>query len=589
MFKIKPEVYLGKQFANGFTGQFVVSNYFGVLSFEDGISQDEGKRLIEEFKTGLIDSNSYDLKSFEDVVAKLILKLNFPLHADLTIGFICENILYLKTVGRGQIYVLRDGICKLLLKGNKVASGVVKDKDLFILTNHLIENLLGEESDIQAFVYKLSGKEIVQKISAEDYSDEDTGFILFAVEFTKFDLQADEAKITVSNSVDIKTEPILESEKFVSENTSKHIKKFYKDKRFVLSALIVLIIILSWSVVFGYQRRQAMAISKKIELGRGEIVKKLEDAEKISQETPDRAIELIEESKNMLQSLKNEMNQDLSEETFNNIKQDIQEREEKIVKKNNAKYEEFYDFTLEKKDANGNSLGLEGSILAVLDNSLAIVYLLDLENKSLKQYISPELKDATLVTVFRGEVYFFVPSEGIYKFTAQNKVRSIISNDEDWGEVKTLQIYNGNIYLLDSVNRDLYRYLVTEGGYSSKKSYFLSNSELKDEVSIVDMAIDGSVYFALEDGIIKYLSGKKEDFEAKFPSKNLSLSKLTTGQDDKASIYVLDDKSNTVYQFSKSGIYEKSYQSDIFNKDTDIFFYDNRLFALNKSKIFVIE
>ncbi|QQS44182.1 hypothetical protein IPM65_01075 [Candidatus Roizmanbacteria bacterium] len=61
-----------------------------------------------------------------------------------------------------------------------------------------------------------------------------------------------------------------------------------------------------------------------------------------------------------------------------------------------------------------------------------------------------DLADATAVTLYNDEVFFFNPEKGVMKFTSQSKVNSLIPADDEWGKISDIEIYNGNIYLLDS-------------------------------------------------------------------------------------------------------------------------------------------
>ena len=50
MLAARPEGYKGKQFAHGFTEFFITGNFYGVVSFEDGSTEDDGKKSLESFK-----------------------------------------------------------------------------------------------------------------------------------------------------------------------------------------------------------------------------------------------------------------------------------------------------------------------------------------------------------------------------------------------------------------------------------------------------------------------------------------------------------------------------------------------------------
>ena len=61
------------------------------------------------------------------------------------------------------------------------------------------------------------------------------------------------------------------------------------------------------------------------------------------------------------------------------------------------------------------------------------------------------------------------------RLTIKKKPVRIIEDDSEWGNIIDLNVYNGNIYLLDSEKDEVYKYLVAEKGYSEK--ILISNPE----------------------------------------------------------------------------------------------------------------
>ncbi|QQS44185.1 hypothetical protein IPM65_01090 [Candidatus Roizmanbacteria bacterium] len=177
MLQARPEGYVGKQFAEGFTSYFVAGHYFGILSIEDGLTQDEGKQILERFKEGLLSSDVSDLSSFESTVSSLILSLNFPAHVALAIGTEIDGILYVKTIGEGQIFFRRGQRFDQLISGDTSGSGYLKEFDLAVFTTTRIQEVIGSSEDIQAFVDMSPPQNIIEKINSEEYGEEETGFV----------------------------------------------------------------------------------------------------------------------------------------------------------------------------------------------------------------------------------------------------------------------------------------------------------------------------------------------------------------------------------------------------------------------------
>ncbi len=329
-------------------------------------------------------------------------------------------------------------------------------------------------------------------------------------------------------------------------------------------------------------------INQKIDTASQEIEKKLTLAKEQSESDFDEALQNIDLAKNMLLNLKKELGDNVQKDKLSNIQESIEIAQKSISNKNLVDYEEFFDLAIEKKDAQGVALSLEDDFLAILDKELSVVYVLDMKKKSLAQFVSPLLKEATLIGLFREDVYFFSPQNGVYKFTAQNKTTSLIPNDSEWGEIKSFKIFNGNIYLLDKDNLDIYRYLVAEGGYSSRRSY-LTESKLSNDLTLSDMDIDGAIYVSHEKGVEKFLSGKKEPFEPTFPNKDVKIKHISVSLNENDRVFALDYKNNSIYAFSKNGEYKETAQSEILTEGSIIVSYDNSTYVLSGSKIYKLK
>ncbi len=594
---IRPEGYVGKQLAEGLSSYFVALPYVGIVSIEEGFDQDRGKQLLEELKEGLMSEEVSTLADFDSVVGALILKLNFPLHVSLAIGMEYKGTLYVKTMGTGRIYFRRKNHCKLLISGDTVASGFLKEGDMAIYTTDHMRTVIGSDEDLGAFVGELSPAETIEKIHREEYGEEEQGFV---AQFVKY-----EAELPNTNSVPneeippvipvsetqpeepIVTAPIQE-EQFEEEPTpGMRIRAVIRNKFFILGVILVLGGLLLWSVVFGYQRRQAAEFEKKREATRSEITKLLADAEENAYLDMDSSLALIAQAKQTVESVKKET-QSQNSSDFAQLEEQISKTEASILKREEKSYDEFFDFNLSNAQAQGDAIFVEDSLLAVLDSKAKKVYVLNLVSKNVKQYTHPDLAKATLIGLYREEVYFFNPTKGISKFTATNKLSSEVAFDSEWGTIADMRIFNGNIYLLDTENDEIYKFLVTASGYSSKTSYFKSG-QATNLSSASQIMIDGAIYILFPEQILKYLSGAKESFKPQFPSSGAKLDHFYVGVEEDDRAYVLDKTNSSVYVLSKDGVYDQQIQSSIFKECTGIYAFNDAIHVFSKGKVYTVQ
>ncbi|OGK12914.1 hypothetical protein A3A93_01770 [Candidatus Roizmanbacteria bacterium RIFCSPLOWO2_01_FULL_38_12] len=599
--------YIGKQFENGFVGYLTEANFFATLSLEEGVTADEGKKFLDDFKQALLQASINNLSEFESGLSGIIVKLNFPAHFSLAAGYINQNVLYVKTVGKGQIYYRRGNEFDLLMDGDKSASGYVQEYDCAIFTTLNSREQIGEETDMKAFIDMSPPHDIVEKLKNEKYEEHGTGFVALFVEFTsQAEAEVSPPSTTLDPSiatgtptqavstpqaptVPISVSPVAPTQPPSVQPQSSNLTvpqvQFFKSKKLTIVAVIAIFVILVWSVVFGYQRRIAAQLQKQIETSQqkiGELLQKSRDEAFIN---VDQAVVYLDQAKNELASLKKQIGT-THEQDIVELEKKIQETEGAIIKREEKTFEEFYDLALEDKGTQGITAYLDENQLAILDTKNSMVYVLSLDKKAITSYAASEVKNGSLVALYDNQVFFFSPKNGVYKFASESKADQVIKADSDWGSIVDMEVYNGNIYLLDSKNDEVYKYLVAESGYSNKTSYFQSGQSV-DLDSAVDMSIDSAIYIAQKNDVLKYLNGQKDPFDTKYPDRTPNIDGIYTNA-DLEQVFVWDTGVGILYVVEKDGKYNRQLASSIIRKAKKILIYDKQALVFDGAKLYSI-
>src|SRR3989339_1515137 len=357
MLSYKTTIYEEEKKSKGYCGLIIQNNFFFILEIEDGISHEQGEELIGQIKKEITKTSIVGLSDLDAFFSEIIKTKKIPIHFSYATSYLKDNILYLKTSGRGKIVIKRKDQVTTLISGDKSASGYVKENDLFVLTT-----------------FNFDDRRI-------EYSVDQPMTLL----------------------IDFKNEEIPYQKKEFEGKQKKTI---------TFSVVILLIIILIWSVVLGYNRRISSEAKVKISLSKDLIVQKLNSAEEVSSLNISRALVLLSESRAEYEKLNKEYknSKELSE-----VEKLISDAENKILKKEKANYSEFYDLTIDDKTAKGDKLYLDGDNLSILDKTGGRIYHLSLEKKSLTKDQASEIKKATLPASYEDSKYFYIPAYGIYK------------------------------------------------------------------------------------------------------------------------------------------------------------------------------
>ncbi|MGB9707146.1 MAG: hypothetical protein ACPL1D_00090 [Microgenomates group bacterium] len=583
---VKPNfaIYLGKELTNGYTGFLVENNFFLTLSVK-GITAEEGRNFLSEIKNKLAEKEFKNLNDFENFIIENLKRANLPANFSIASGFLKGNLLYLKTINEGKIFLYRGGRLATIIEGDLSASGFLKDNDLLIFTLKFFSNFFSNEIQLTDFLNKDSPSEIVDAISPLIKGKNDEGLIALFIRFLKD--EEDELNSYGENLPAAHKISVLEALKDKIDNWRENFSLYSQKagKRKIVTFFIVLIIffLLLWSVVFGVKRRQMVATSKKIEETQQIIEKKLLEAQDEAFFNLKQAQGIVEEAKNQVAELEKKIGKD---ERIDKIKAKITETENKIIKKEEKKAIEFFDLTIDNSDASGTRLFLDNEWLLILDTKNSTIYQLSLVKKSLNKKTNPEVKKASLLAGTGEKVLFYVPESGIYRIDEENRVKQVIKKDEAWGDIVDFWIYNNNLYLLDKNKNEIYKYTSTESGYSEKISYFKGGEQSLTQA--VSMAIDSSIYVALPDQIFKFTAGEQEDFKTNFPDENIEIKKIYTDK-NLEKIFVWDKKKSVIYILNKNGNYERQIFSSLLKNADDFIVFKNNAYFILGAKIYQIE
>jgi len=581
MFKQDIGFYLGREKSDGFSGFVDENNLFLAVEIEMGINPDKGRELTAYIREKIKVIKIENLHQFDSFISDIIKEKNLPSGFSFSVGYLKGNIFYLKTINQGKIYILRNNKLVLLIENDKTASGYITEEDMFIFTFDKFMKLLGEEYGLNKKFDHRPISDIIDEITPELLAKDDQGTAALFIKLSKIE---DEVR---------PVNDFFEMPKKV--NPLSTLKDFYlrfgQQKTLTFITVFILAVILFWSVGLGYIRRSQENNQKKISLAQELIGQKLTQAQEVSYLNMSSALNLIADSKGEVEKLKKDLNiragsSGSTAEKVKELEEQISNTENKILKKEEKKYSEFYDLTVDDEKAKGDKFYLDGENLLISDRDRGVLYELSLEKKSLDKDQSSEIKKSFLIALFDEKKYFYVNGAGIYQ-VVDGKVKKVIENDKEWGKIIDLTVFNSNIYLLDQGKNSIWKYMSSESGFGGKNPYFESGQSI-DLSQVNSLSIDGSIYLAGDSVLFKYTSGLRDGFKVDLPDGSANINKIFTSK-DLEKIYGWDRGRGAIYVMGKNGDYQEQINSKILTKATDFTVYKDSIYVLQGSKIYKIE
>lgn len=573
--------YLGGQKEDGYSTVVNLDNLFFCFEASSGFSQEQGHEFVEFVKKKMALVKIDRLSSLDNFVAELIEEKNLPSGISIAMGFYKEGGIYLKTVGRGKIYIKRGDKMGLLIERDNTASGPVQDKDIFIfLTDNFFE-LVGGEKGLKDIFDHRSPSQIIEEITPTLKAKSDLGAVSL---FVSFNL-AEQEDMTLAES---SREEYQSRDSRIKKITEKvaDIWRLMKTgkKTFTFLTVIILFLLFIWSVVLGFQRRIYSNASKKVKMTEELITQKLASAEEVAFLNMDRATILIKESKEEVDKLKNDKG--VKKTQLSRLEEIIFRTENRIFKKEQKSFSEFFDLAVDDKAASGEIIYLDRDSAFILDKKRGVIYRLAVDKKSLEKIVNSDFKKTDLVAAYEDNVYVFIKGSGVYTVEG-TKLKKVIDQDKDWGEIADMTMYNGNIYLLDKGRDEIWKYQKGEDGFGNKIGYFQSGQS-SDLSKVNSFVIDGSIFLAGDKTVMKYTSGSRDGFDIDLPNKDVFFNRVFTSKEEDK-VYLWDKSKGVIYVVGKTGDFVEQINSQIIDEGDDFVVYGNRILILKGSKIYEID
>lgn len=364
---------------------------------------------------------------------------------------------------------------------------------------------------------------------------------------------------------------------------------YSKKKTAFYGAILLLVVILGIFLSFANKKssQQTSQFNQSLQTAKSAYQK----AESLKELNPPASRQSLEQAKS---SLADALKIKPKDSKALELKKTIDETSKDIIKSYQVENPALWlDLSLIKKDLKVEHLSFSVGQLLLLDKNQKTLISVNSAKKS-NQILSGQdkLKDATLASLNGDFAYAYSQDLGVIQIDTINQIQKVVvKKDEGWGVVKNLYVFAGNIYLLDSANNQIYKYLPTSSGFSDKRNYL--NPTLKANLEDVkNMQIDSSVWVLKSSGeIIKYTQGLPDYFSLsglETPLKNPTSFYVSSDTDN---LYLLDSENSRVVILDKKGVYQKEFKNNSFKNFLDLVVDEEnkKTYFLDGTKIYLMD
>lgn len=522
-------------------------------------------RLHEEY-FGNLETGPYD--RLKEAVSKI--GEEFSSQGKITIIALVswENVVYLAVLGDGKAMILRDGNLSRLAEGKEgetvTVSGFAKEGDLFLLaTNKLFE--LAGEGVIRAALEAGTPEEAMDSLAPLIHQSPQQSLVGAAVvkvssvqAASVFEPEEVEEKKEVSPAFSV----LNSLGKFVQKLPRRpiYIRGEEGGRKTALSVGVILLLLLLISIVFGLRQRRILSIRQTYEGRLFEAEQKFNEAQNLKDLNPVRARQLISEARLIAEELSQE---GVKDKRFEELQKNLGEVLGSVLGEYSVEGQLFLDLSLVRDGLFGDSMISSQKEILVFDKAGKRLVSFTFDSKDTKVLAGEEVVgEANLAAFYSGRA-FLLDSEKIVEIDKEGLKKTVVSGEDEWGEIIFFEAYAGNLYLFDRGKGEIWRYPGVESGFGGRQRWF-GKGVTSDFADAVSAAIDGSIWILYSSGkIAKYMLGAPDAFGAAGLSQEFSKPIVIFTNDQLENLYVLDAGNNRVVVLDKSGEYKAAY---IWNK-----------------------
>jgi hypothetical protein len=576
----------------------------------DGIARQKGIQALSRL-SDLLDTKPVSLRALEDFADEVMSEDVVSLVVVVPVG----AMVYLVCRGKGGVYIKRGDMLSRLVTDQQSLSGNVKTGDTIIAASHSFVSVLSDTEILGVFDH-LNPEEVAEKLTLllHEYKKGDGGaafiFHIDALLGVEELVSPQETSVSSSqtpiyrtheaNERTKQTSHIVEAVRYRFKRLLPRIRAFVRTMSWKKSIPMIIISLFVISIIFGLTQQQSKKhTSRTLEIV-NEAQHAFDEGVALSDINPVKGRERLAQAKLLLTPLVVQSPKTSEEKTAKVLYDQVVDEVTRALHITREEPQLYFDVSLIKSNAIISDSFLFEDVYGLLDSKGKTVYSMKVAAKNGAIVGGGEaFSDATLIAGNSDTMYVFT-SKGIHavRLSDQKTTASVIKPASEWGSIRDMSQYGGNVYLLDSAKSRIWKYIATDTslpagrqGFTDIREY-LNPDTLPDLSTATNMAIDGSVWLGTSKGdILRFTQGKENVYQPQGAEPALGKNLQVYVSDDVKMVYILDSDHHRVVVFDKDGLYLSQYVWESAFVPTQISVSEKlaKIFFLSAGKLYSID
>jgi hypothetical protein len=310
-----------------------------------------------------------------------------------------------------------------------------------------------------------------------------------------------------------------------------------------------------------YRKRNVAQVSSATNIAIQETYDKFREAQALLDLNPVRSRELLAQVEQETKKLSEEAGKKKKDSRLIEIEEGLPAVLGAATGTRTLESQEVINLGLVREGMTGQWMRYLDGQLWVLDTSGSRLMKIDPTKKKGEVVVGQEsLGTPKTLAVYPGKIEVLSDKGIVECQTSNNKCQVTVQADGDWGNIVDMGMFGGNIYLLS--NQEIWRHQVTETGFSQKQDWLAEGEDKSDLSQSQSLSIDGSLWIATPDSIMKYTRGVKDSFEISGLDSPLGNKTAIYVTDETDKLYILDAANGRIVILAKTGEYDSQIVTD---------------------------
>ncbi len=476
-------------------------------------------------------------------------------------------ILYVASHGGGKVFLKRKQLLAKLVDGTNAIAGTLLPTDTIIAASSCFVSILGED-ELASVFDNYTPQEVAEKLTLllHKHGEASEGGAACIYHVTDIEVETNDVSM-VDKGMRYQTKSVLK--RIIPQNGRTLLRRWYtmmqerlKGRTFVSLIPSILFLLFLISVVLGIWHQTAITTNSRVRNIITEAEHAFEEGTALLDLNPVKARERLSHAKAILDPLQTRRVTSSDIRKAQILYADVSTSLTKAMQVYIVSPELYFDLSLLKAGGKAEDMSLFDSRIGFLDSVGKTVYALGVLNKNGVIVGGGDLFSTAKQIAAYGDSLYVVTTAGISVVNIQDQKTKldVIKAAPEWGTIADMDIFGGNIYMLDTLKNRIWKYVATDGREFTELREYLNPDSFPDLSRTTNMSIDGSVWLGTSTGqILRFTQGKENTFvpQGVEPAMGKYLQVYTT--DTTQNVYVYDRDNSRIVVLDKDGFYISSY------------------------------